>query len=269
MVFFLLSLFLLLLLQESNSYTTCDGTNECSGTVINDNYIYCYGYEGCSSSNISATLGLFCFGYYGCGRYYGTKTNIYAGNAVYCDGHSACYNSIISSGSFLFCSGENGCYNSTIKKATHLYGDGDRSNYNSIIYNTSYIYGWGYQSFYYATIIVNNKFARTSIMFYGYYSGKNATIHCYSGSTCVLDCQGNACTYTTMYCYSGSTCNYVTSSILAVFPTVYTSLSFEQDKEIDARMQLHEKQKREEIKQLEEQHSHQQQNKFEKIKKKQ
>lgn len=232
--------------NEISSLTTaCTASESCMSTTIVDNNIYCYGYFACRQSTIWTLSSLNCFGSMSC--YQATMYTYSSTNAfIKCDGQNSCgkstltstiegnmflsgsysgYASIISASysnvycrgfascrwgtitsNITYCTGHLSCLYEDIIAYSELISSGYYGLYSASIKNTPYIYDIGSYTFRYAEIS-SLGLDNLEIISRGDYSTSETIVLCYSGSSCVIRCQGDAsCDGLTLYCEDGANC---------------------------------------------------------------
>ena len=164
-----------------NSITICSESYQCTYssniTSINDNSIWCSGYQSCSNtlSLIANPLSLECDGAYSCSN----VDTITSATTLECSALCSCCNiSLINTNHRFKCFGERSCENSTLNATTTVQLDDDgveclahRSCSDSIIINdgNGNILGQGSLSLSNSMVINSDESDVMNVYFYGYH----------------------------------------------------------------------------------------------------
>eukprot|EP01084_Bolivina_argentea_P194829 334368_1 len=126
--------------------------------------------------------------------------SITTAHSLICSGQMSCYGVGVIRATDIICSGETSCTDKTIEPTGNIYCDSVYSCWRSSIIVNGNAYCGGYKSCYQASISIMNNGSST-IVFSGYWSGKEANIYCSSQSECHIKCVGGeACTSTILQC---------------------------------------------------------------------
>lgn len=180
---------------SNDSGIACRGYKSCwhASSIKTDNKTYCAGGWSCENTNTIVTNNLLCRATNGCSDI----TNITLINtlgAVDCAGVKSCTNSQFryTNPDHLSCFGDSSCQNVILNNAKDIGFYGEYSAIGAVINPNG-------------TIVEENELI---VGFWGYFSGYNATVHCWSGQTCEIECFGNGCFGVNVICAGGSICNF-------------------------------------------------------------
>ena len=195
--------------------------------------LFCYEEYNCTNISAAANFG----GWLDCSRYKSCWENLLINNSngysnffggwsshdtneiisvdVGCGGSRSCDNvnnmHIVTANwserSQVMCAGLNACVNTNVNGTglDDIFCDGESSCKHTTMNNMKGIGFYGAYSGIGSKINTDTTTTITDIWigFYGYYSGYNATVYCWDGQDCFIDCDGNACFGLTVLCQNG------------------------------------------------------------------
>jgi hypothetical protein len=188
----------------------CYDEYECFGQNIDamDDAINCGSAFSCASTDntqnsavLTSSQSIACNGWFSC-----QYSTLMGSKYAECEGPYACKDSILRSNDYISCSSESSCYGASISDGINIAGNGHDSLYSANIENVGTVAGSGLLALSYATVIWNSGVGNRIILD-GDRSGYYLTITCDGiGTSCKIECSGDACEYTTLNCINGAIC---------------------------------------------------------------